>query len=74
MHKRKDPNAYDRGAREALDCIALCVAGMLWQLEHGRYYLFESSDSSRTWTIKELMEIIDHFGWQIPVPGCRGLP
>jgi hypothetical protein len=70
MHKRKDPEAYEKGVREALDCIALCVAGMLWQIDHGKYYIFESSDSSRTWTIEELMEILENFGWQIPVPGC----
>ena len=70
MHKRKDPEAYEKGVREALDCIALCVAGMLWQIDHGKYYLFESSDSSRTWTIEELMEILENFGWQVPVPGC----
>ena len=56
--------------REALACIALCVGGMQHQVAHHRYYLFESCDSGRAWHIEDLRELLNHFGWSVPVACC----
>ena len=47
---------------------SVCVSRA--QLDHGRYYLFESSDTCKAWTVEELMEVLESFGWQVPVFGC----
>ena len=71
MEKRQNPERFRREVIEAKAMIAWCCKLAMRQIARGRYFLFESAQTSETWKqpcVKKLLE--ESGGYWLDIPAC----
>ena len=70
-HQRVDLEQHRRDVERAKMMVIWCLKGAERQIQQGRDYLFESSQTSGAWQLKEVKQFITkHQPYMIDVPAC----
>eukprot|EP00435_Cladocopium_sp_Y103_P011882 s2377_g3.t1 len=71
IEDRRDPEAFKREVYEAMGMVAWCLKLANKQLALGKHYLFESSNGSKAWSQKEMIEFVEKWRHpQVNVSAC----
>ena len=57
--RRVDPQAHEKEVRQAQEMVKWCLKMAEKQLSLGLHYLFESSQTSKAWTLEEMRRFIE---------------